>query len=161
MNVFITIGTQDPFDRLIRIVDELVPELPGVHITAQAITSTYRVKNIKTETFIPAEEFSKFILDADIVISHAGIGTILNVLEAGKPFVVFPRDDRFHETRDDHQIATCEALSKLGYVEVARTREELKEKILHYKNNVQKLQPRIGSFASAELLRSLEEYILQ
>jgi UDP-N-acetylglucosamine--N-acetylmuramyl-(pentapeptide) pyrophosphoryl-undecaprenol N-acetylglucosamine transferase len=63
--------------------------------------------------------------EADIVVSHAGVGSIICALRAGHVPVIFPRLKRYGETVDDHQAELAEALSQRGTVRVAWTGEEL------------------------------------
>jgi UDP-N-acetylglucosamine transferase subunit ALG13 len=158
--IFVTIGSQEPFDRLIKIMDDLAPSLSSVEVIAQSgPRSKYIPRHLKMVEFIPPEAFSKFLSEADLIISHAGMGTILNVLEIGKPLIVFPRLGRLHETRDDHQVATVKIFERKGLVHVANNEEEMQEKILSFFEGNIKPAPKIPPFASTELLASLREFI--
>ena len=63
--------------------------------------------------------------EADLVVSHAGVGSIMCALQAGHVPIVFPRLERYSETVDDHQAELASALAKRGTVLVATTPEEL------------------------------------
>ena len=56
--IFCTIGTQAPFDRFVRIVDEVAAHLEE-EVIAQVYKSEYQAKNIKTIDFLPPDEFNK------------------------------------------------------------------------------------------------------
>jgi UDP-N-acetylglucosamine transferase subunit ALG13 len=62
------------------------------------------------------DEFLRLVEQADLVIAHAGAGTLLNVLRAGKVPVVMPRRKRYGEHVDDHQMELVEALGSTGWV---------------------------------------------
>ena len=49
--IFVTIGTQIPFDRLIEILDRIAPEL-NEEIYAQALRGKYKPKHFKLIDFI-------------------------------------------------------------------------------------------------------------
>jgi UDP-N-acetylglucosamine transferase subunit ALG13 len=160
MKVFVTIGSQEPFARLLQLVDDLAPEFPGLSFTAQTTAGKpFAARHIETLNFIPPAEFSRYLAGADLVICHAGIGTILNVLELEKPLVVFPRQSRFHETRDDHQVATAHAFRRQGYLYVAENKEEMRAHLLSFESGVLKPCPRIRDGASPELIDSLASFI--
>ena len=57
--IFVTVGTQIPFDRLIRMVDEIAPQLNGEEIIAQSCNGDYVPVNFKTEQFIPPARFEQ------------------------------------------------------------------------------------------------------
>ncbi|RYY94013.1 MAG: hypothetical protein EOO11_18720, partial [Chitinophagaceae bacterium] len=154
MTIFITIGSQEPFDRLLKIVDDLAPGFPGVRFLAQTTKGSFPAQHIETVSFIPPTQFRQFLLEADLIVSHAGIGTMLTVLELEKPLIVFPRLARFQETRDDHQVATLRAFVRQGYAVGAENAEELRAAIDRFLRGELKARPAIASHASDELLQS-------
>ncbi|GAA4329041.1 glycosyltransferase [Flaviaesturariibacter amylovorans] len=159
MNIFITIGSQEPFDRLLRIADNLAPEFPGVSFVAQTTKGGFAAKHIHILDFIPPAQFRKYIEEADLIVSHAGIGTMLKVLELEKPLIVFPRKAAFRETRDDHQVATMHAFVRQGYVAGAETAEEFRSAIGRFLSGNLRAAPAIAAHASAQLLHSIEEFL--
>lgn len=53
--------------------------------------------------------FEKVMSESRLVISHAGIGSIISAKQAQKPIIVVPRRASFGEHRNDHQLATAAA----------------------------------------------------
>ncbi|MDE6575714.1 MAG: glycosyl transferase family 28 [Muribaculaceae bacterium] len=125
--IFVTMGTQIPFDRFLRMLDEIAPLMNGEEIVAQTITDKYVPRNFKPTGFIAPDDFNSYVNRARIIVSHAGMGSIISALEAGKPIVVVPRIAALGEHRNEHQLATADALEKLGYIHVARNTEQLRE----------------------------------
>lgn len=157
--IFVTVGSQLPFDRMIRAVDEIAPYFPQTEFIAQVFGMKYRVKNISTVEFISPIQFNDYILSAELVIAHAGTGTILSVAEMGKPLIVFPRQGKLKETRNDHQMATCRMLEKEGLLNVAYDREDLRRMLdLHFQQQLQPMK-RITSHASHQLISSLKDFV--
>lgn len=153
--IFVTIGTQAPFDRFIKIIDELALQL-GEEIVAQVYQLGFEAKNIKTVNFLAPDEFNDLFKEASLIVSHAGMGTILSALQMHKPIIIFPRIAALGEHRNEHQMATAEKFKELGSVYVAMNEEELKALLLR-----KDLKPlaEIGEYASQSLLDSLEEFI--
>lgn len=153
--IFVTIGTQAPFDRFIKIIDEVAPQI-NEEIIAQVYKCGFRPKNIKTVDFLAPDEFNNLFDKADLIISHAGMGTILSALQKHKPIIIFPRIAALGEHRNEHQLATAEKFKELGSVYVAMNEQELKELMLR-----KDLVPlhEIGAEASESLILSLEEFI--
>jgi UDP-N-acetylglucosamine transferase subunit ALG13 len=104
--ILLTVGTQLPFDRLVKAVDEMSPRLTE-KVYAQIGETTYAPRHIEWTRTIRPEDFDKRFRDARVVVAHAGIGTILTAQKHGKPIILFPRRSAFGEHRNDHQLATC------------------------------------------------------
>lgn len=153
--IFVTIGTQLPFDRLIKIVDELAPQL-NEDVIAQVYRCGFSPKNIKTFDFLPPDEFNNIFHNARLIVSHAGMGTILSALQKDKPLIVFPRIAALGEHRNEHQLATARTFKKLGTVYVAMDEEELKNLML--RNDLHPLQ-HISNSASPDLIQSIVSFI--
>jgi UDP-N-acetylglucosamine transferase subunit ALG13 len=128
--IFLTVGTQFPFDRLVRAVDEAVGE-NGLdeQIFAQVGASSYRPKNFETVPELEKSVFDKYFREAVGVISHAGMGCITIALEKRKPLLVMPRLKKYGEVVNDHQVVIAKKFEKLGHLLVAYSDEELLDKI--------------------------------
>ena len=153
--IFVTTGTQLPFDRLIRIVDEMAPEL-NEEVVAQVYQYGFTPRNIKTVDFLAPDEFNKLFDQARLIVAHAGMGTILSALQRGKPIIVFPRIAALGEHRNEHQLATARKFKAMGSVHVAMDERELK--MMLRGDNLQPLL-RIDSSASQSLIDSIEGFI--
>ena len=153
--ILITIGTQLPFDRLIRIMDELAPQLDE-EIIAQIRGCYCKPQHIKTVDLLPPDKFAALFDRARIVVSHAGIGTILTALQKDKPIIIFPRIAALGEHRNEHQLATAKRFQKMGVLNVAWDEKELSEMLLGGKLAPQK---HIGSAAAPSLIRAVEDFI--
>ena len=78
---------------------------------------------IKSHVNLPAHELLSAIAECDAVITHAGIGSIVSVLQAGKRPVVIPRRAQFKEHVDDHQTLIAGELAKRDLVVAAEADE--------------------------------------
>lgn len=125
MNVFVTVGAQMPFDRLIKAVDGWAASHTGMHIYAQIGESSYRPEHIEYVTLLEPPDFRRRVLWADVLVAHAGMGSILTALQYGKPLLVMPRQGRLKETRNDHQLATALRIKAMSKVAVAMDTDEM------------------------------------
>jgi len=155
--IFVAVGTQLPFDRLIRVVDDWAGAQKRNDVFAQIGPSQYRPSHMQWREFIDAEEFKARIAAADVVVAHAGMGSIITALELGKTIIVMPRRADLNEHRNDHQIATAKQFQAQGRISVAFDEAELRGLL----DGLEKLRPSssCGSTASAELLRTLRDFI--
>lgn len=153
--IFATIGTQAPFDRFVKMLDELCKNI-NEEVVCQTIQTNYQAQNIKTVDFLPPDEFNQYLEKARLIIAHAGMGTIISALKQKKPIIIVPRLASLKEHRNDHQMATAMRMHELGYVYVAYDKAQLNELI-----NRKDLKPlkEIGDFASTSLINSLNKSI--
>jgi UDP-N-acetylglucosamine--N-acetylmuramyl-(pentapeptide) pyrophosphoryl-undecaprenol N-acetylglucosamine transferase len=123
--IFATCGSSHfPFTRMMEALQSLPPERLYVqHGPAEP------PPGVQAEAYIPFGGVIEKLEQADIVVSHAGVGSIICALRAGHVPIIFPRLERYGETVDDHQAELAEALSKRGNVRVAWTGEELIEAV--------------------------------
>ncbi|WP_160152876.1 glycosyltransferase [Microbulbifer sp. ALW1] len=118
--IFVSVGTQLPFDRLISAMDEWASGHQGSSVFAQIGESRYVPRNINFEKSLSISEYTDFFNEANLVVSHAGMGTIITALETRKPLIIMPREFSRGEHRNDHQIATAEKFSHFDLIHVVR-----------------------------------------
>jgi len=139
--IFLTVGTQFPFDRLVKAVDEAVSQNGfNEKIFAQIGASSYRPCSFDVVASMEKEVFDKHIREASAIIAHAGMGTITIALEYNKPLLVMPRVKKYNEVVNDHQVAIARKFEQLGHILAAYTEDEIPEKIKQLKSFVP--QPR-------------------
>ena len=135
--IFLTVGTQFPFDRLIKSVDRAFDgRLINEEIFAQIGETSYKPLNFESVVSLEKNLFDKRLREASSVIGHAGMGTITMALKNHKPLLVMPRLKRYREHVNDHQVATARKFEELGHILVAYETEELPVKIEELKTFV-------------------------
>lgn len=127
--IFVTVGAQMAFDRMIRAVDQWAKDTGRTDVFAQIGPAEYTPEHIEHVGFLEPPEFSERANAAKVIVAHAGMGSIITALTMGKPILVMPRRGDLRETRNDHQIATAHRLSELGKVAVAMDETELVERL--------------------------------
>ncbi len=155
--IFVVTGTQAPFDRLIKTVDDWAKESNVADIYAQIADAGYTPKNLQWSKFLSSKDFNKKFSRADLIISHAGMGTIISALVLNKPILVMPRIARFKEHRNDHQVDTAKSFEKLNMVHVAYDETQLLQKLNNH-HNLGSLA-KISKYASKRLLEEIENFI--
>lgn len=70
-----------------------------------------------------ASAFAQAVERADVVITHSGVGTILQLLESGVHPIVVPRSKAAGEHVDDHQFEIADLIRELGVGTVLRPTE--------------------------------------
>lgn len=112
--IFLTTGTQLPFDRLVRAVDAWLDGAASPpEICAQVLPpprDAYVPRHFETVARFSPAEYAAAFERADLIVSHAGMGTVLTALTEGKRICIMPRQMRYGEHRNDHQLSTAERL---------------------------------------------------
>jgi UDP-N-acetylglucosamine transferase subunit ALG13 len=155
--IFVTVGAQMAFDRLVRGVDEWAAARGRRDVFAQIGPTEWKPRQIEWTKFIDPAEFRRRVSEATVIVAHAGMGSIITALEAGVPILVMPRRGHLSETRNDHQVATAERFLALGRVAVAMDEHELPAKLDQLGSLT--AAGRIGSTASASLLNAIRAFI--
>ncbi len=135
--IFLTVGTQFPFDRLVKSVDLAFDAgLIDEEIVAQVGESSYKPRNFHSLASLDKDLFDKRVREASSVISHAGMGTITMALDNKKPLLVMPRLAKYGEVVNDHQAAIARRFSELGYILAAHDVNDFPDEIRKLKNFV-------------------------
>ena len=141
--IFVSLGTQDkPFNRIIDYVISLkenLKELQSEKIIIQLgqtkllKSDNKRIKNLENVIIydmLKPEKMKDIIKDSDIIITHAGVGTIMECLEMGKEIIVVPRKAENLEHVNNHQEEIAFEMEQKGFLTKVDTYEELENKII-------------------------------
>ena len=126
--ILVTVGMQLGFDRLIRAMDMITPEL-GMQVVAQTGKGDFQPRHMEAHKQLDPQAFETLASDARVLVSHAGIGTVLTAARVKRPIVLFPRRAALKEHRNDHQLATVSQLQGRAGIFVAMDEEQLPTQI--------------------------------
>ncbi|HNR96136.1 MAG TPA: PssE/Cps14G family polysaccharide biosynthesis glycosyltransferase [Anaerolineae bacterium] len=119
--IFVTIGSTD-FDPLIVKMDQLAPTL-GDRVVMQIGNGQYVPRNGAFFRF--AESLDEYYHQADVIVAHGGLGTIMEVLELHKALVCVVNPT----TYDRHQEHLLEVLAQQGYLLWCKDMEQLPQAV--------------------------------
>lgn len=128
--IFVATGTQFPFDRLIEYMDTWANS-HETEVFAQIGEGNYQPQYANFETFISIEAYNQKIQQADLFISHAGMGNIISAKEHRTPIIVVNREAKLGEHRNDHQTEGLSWMGELDGVYTASTQQELYSLLEH------------------------------
>lgn len=125
--IFLTLGTHEPFDRLVKAVDDWCAERGrGGDVFGQITDRAgYRPAHFKWVARIDPAEYRRRCTEAPFIIAHAGMGSIITALTFGKPIAILPRRSHLGEMRNDHQYATAQHFRERPGIYAAMTETEL------------------------------------
>lgn len=117
--VVVSLGTSESYG-FRRLVERLVEVIPaGVEVLWQTGSTDVSGLGIEARPRVPAAELFAAMADSEVVIAHAGTGSALAALQAGRFPVLVPRRPEFDEHVDDHQLQIAGMLSKRGLAATA------------------------------------------
>jgi UDP-N-acetylglucosamine transferase subunit ALG13 len=110
--IVVSLGMHDGFG-FRRLLERLVKVIPrSVDVLWQVGNTDASGLGIDFHHSLPTAELSQAMVESDVVITHAGMGSALSALKAGKRPVFVPRRKQFREHIDDHQVYIAEELDK-------------------------------------------------
>lgn len=122
--IFVTVGTNEaPFDRLLHEVAQ-IPTAEHFVIQYGHSSPTER-PNCELVDFLSFEAMVAMIRKARMIVTHAGVGSIMVALSNGRRPVVVPRRRSFGEAVDDHQLQLGRRFANAGLVSLVETLDEL------------------------------------
>lgn len=156
MKIFVTVGSLFPFDRLVSAVDAW-SEKSDHQVVAQIGNTKMAPRHMEYHDLLNAGEYNRIFSEADLIISHAGMGVILKSLVQSKALLVMPRKVLFGEVTTDHQLATAKIYDSQGYINVAWDEEQL----IQYLEKPSEILSRkkISPYASKQLIAGLKAFI--
>lgn len=138
--IFVTVGTHEqPFNRLVQEIDNLKRDgIITEDVIIQTGYSTYEPKYCQWDKLIPYKQMIKNVEDARIVITHGGPASFIMPLQIGKTPIVVPRQKKFDEHVNDHQVEFARNVAeRMGTIIPVENINELKDIILSYDNIVE------------------------
>lgn len=116
MSTFVSVGNAyQPFTRLIHAVTSIAHTLPQPVLVQHGHTP-FDNSECRGVAFLDMPAFESAVGEAEVVILHAGAGSVIHALRAGKTPIVMARRAKFGEHVDDHQIEFARKLMLTGRV---------------------------------------------
>ena len=126
--IFVTVGNTDPFDRLLRGVDDwIASQSIQEEVFAQIGKSHYQSKHFQAVQFLTPAEYRRYFEAARFVISHAGMGSIITAIDLNKYIVVMPKRASLGEQRNEHLLATARHFQRYRRIRVAENEQDLSQ----------------------------------
>ena len=124
--IFVTVGTHEQqFNRLVEYMDKWAAE-HDEKVVIQSGYSTYEPKHCEWSKLYPYQKMVEMVDSARIVITHGGPSSFIMPLQIGKAPIVVPRQKKYDEHVNDHQVKFCkEVESRMGTIVVVEDIDKL------------------------------------
>lgn len=116
--VLVTLGTQDKqFKRLLIEIERLI-EIGKIkdEVIAQIGNTEFQSNRIKIIEFTSPNEMNNLLQNADYIITHGGVGTLIQGMKFNKKMIAVPRLKKYKEHVNDHQLQIIENFEENGYI---------------------------------------------
>ena len=116
--IFVTVGTsKQDFSRLIREIDRLIDEkVINDDVVVQSNLCMYKPKNFVINSQLSKREYQLYLKKCDLIITHGGVGSIMDGLKNNKKVIAFPRLAKYSEAVNDHQVEIINEFKKMNYI---------------------------------------------
>lgn len=158
--IFVTVGGELPFDRLIRAMDAWAAANPETEILAQIGKGSFEPTRMRWVRKLSRADYAATMTGAEIVVAHAGVGSVVSAGELGKAIVVLPRLARLGEHRNDHQSDTVTLFALRPGVHVAEDETRLAERIAAARIEAPSISAKLSKVAPAPFLDRLRGFVL-
>jgi UDP-N-acetylglucosamine transferase subunit ALG13 len=164
--IFLTVGTQLPFDRLVKAVDEWCGrQRDDFEVFAQVGRlgpENYRPTRFAFEERLSQDSFEERLKASKLIISHAGMGSIISALTYQKPILILPRIAKLGEHRNEHQLATAERFRARSGIAVADDEVALAARLDDFKATDWTGQAgTLSKYANQDLIDALRSFIVR
>ena len=112
-------------------------------------------KNMKILDLIPIKDFNSYIKKSKYIISHGGVGTILDAIKMKKKVIVVPRLKEYGEHENNHQIEITDEFAKGGYIIPCKDLNNLGSAI----EKIEKFKPKEYVGDNTKMINVITNYI--
>lgn len=123
--IFVSVGSMMPFDRLIQTMDDWAAAHPGTPVVFQIGNGKYKPRHGDFVRMMSVTAYRARLAAATLFVAHAGMGSIISAIEAGKSLVMLPRQRTLGEHNTDHQLATAATIGQRDGLHIAAREGDL------------------------------------
>lgn len=160
--ILVLLGTQN--NSFHRLLEEIEKNIENENITEEVVVQAGYTKfepstkkqQMKIFNTVPKDELEQMIENANIVISHGGVGSMITANQKGKKVIAVPRYKMYHEHVNDHQIKTIEIFGKRGYVLPIKNIQDLGQALKDVKDFVPTMYEKDEK---SKVIQIIEEFI--
>lgn len=155
--ILVTLGTQDKtFERLLKAIDKQIKKGNiKDRVVVQSGFTKYESENMEIFDLIPMKTFDKLIDDADLIITHGGVGSILSAIRKNKKVIAIPRLSKYKEHTNDHQKQIVEEFVNKGYILTCKDLNKIDETI----REIKKFKPQKYKSNNNQMIDLINDFI--
>ena len=155
--ILVLLGTQNnSFNRLLEEIEKNIKDgTIKEEVIVQAGYTKFESDKMKIIDLMSKEQLELFQDEANLIITHGGVGSIITSIEKGKKVIAVPRIHEYGEHVNNHQKEIVKDFNEKGYIIGIEKVEDLKQAIIKSKEfEPKKYQPN-----NEKMLKIIEEFI--
>lgn len=155
--ILVLLGTQNnSFHRLLEEVEKNIEDgTINENVVVQAGYTKFKSNKMKIMDLISKEQLEQFQDEADLIITHGGVGSIITSIKKNKKVIAVPRMHEYGEHVNNHQIDIVKNFNEEGFIIGIEKVEDLKDAIIKSKN----FKPKSYKTNNQKMLKIIEEFI--
>ena len=155
--ILVLLGTQN--NSFHRLLEEIQKNIDNGNIQEEVIVqkgyTKFQSKDMTMYDELPIEKFNELIEKADLVITHGGVGSIINSITKGKKVIAVPRLKKYNEHVNDHQLDIIQTFDEMGYIIGIQEVQQLGEAI----KKVKEFKPKEYIKNTGNIIKIIEDFI--
>ena len=155
--ILVLLGTQN--NSFHRLLEEIQKNIDNGNIKEEVVVqkgyTKFESKDMTIYDELPIEKFNELIEKADLVITHGGVGSIINSITKGKKVIAVPRLKKYNEHVNDHQLDIIQTFDEMGYIIGIQEVQQLGEAI----KKVKEFKPKKYVKNTGNIIKIIEDFI--
>jgi UDP-N-acetylglucosamine transferase subunit ALG13 len=158
-DVFVSVGSMMPFERLVRAMDDFAAAHPELDVLIQIGRGKSEPAHARWCRLMPPGEYKAMVSGCRLFVAHAGMGSIITAIEAGKPLLMLPRRQALGEHNTEHQRATATHVGSRPGLHVADDEADLVVRAAALLGDTGTAPAPIAPYASQDLIDNIRAFI--
>ena len=155
--ILVLLGTQN--NSFHRLLEEIQKNIDNENIQEEVVVqkgyTKFESKDMTIYDELPIEKFNELIEKADLVITHGGVGSIINSITKGKKVIAVPRLKKYNEHVNDHQLDIIQTFDEMGYIIGIQEVQQLGEAI----KKVKEFKPKEYIKNTGNIIKIIEDFV--
>lgn len=155
--ILVLLGTQNnSFHRLLEEVQKNIDNgIIKEKVIVQEGYTKFESKDMEIHTQLPEDKLQELIRESDLIITHGGVGSIINSITEGKKVIAVPRLKKYNEHVNDHQLDIIDSFNEKKYIIGIHGVEELEGAL----KKVPEFKPQKYIQNTGKIIKIIEEFI--
>ena len=155
--ILVLLGTQNnSFHRLLEEVEKNIEdETINEDVVVQSGYTKFKSDKMKIIDLMSSDELEKYQNEANLIITHGGVGSIISSLKKSKKVIAVPRHHEYGEHVNNHQEDIVKIFNDEGYIIGINDVKDLKDAIIKSKN----FTPKKYEGDNSLMLKTIEDFI--